>query len=50
MGQDRITKATISLVAKAYIVPEYVGLNNNTKRRISKGKVSFTEDKSLSGN
>ena len=35
MGQDRITKATISLVAKAYIVPEFVGLNNNTKRTIS---------------
>ena len=50
MGQDRITKATISLVAKAYIVPEYVGLNNNTKRRISKGKVVFTEDPTLSGN
>ena len=50
MGQDRITKATISLVAKAYIVPEYIGLNNNTKRRISKGKVVFTEDPTLSGN
>lgn len=49
MGQDRITKATISLVAKAYIVPEFVGLNNNTKSTISIGKVSFTEDKSLSG-
>ena len=49
MGQDRITKATISLIAKAYIVPEYVGLNNNTKRRISKGKVVFSEDPSLSG-
>ena len=49
MGQDRITKATISLIAKAYIVPEFVGLNNNTKRTISVGKVSFTEDKSLSG-
>ena len=49
MGQDRITKATISLIAKAYIVPEFVGLNNNTKRTISIGKVSFTEDKSLSG-
>ena len=49
MGQDRITKATISLIAKAYIVPEFVGLNSNTKRTISIGKVSFTEDKSLSG-
>ena len=49
MGQDRITKATISLVAKAYIVPEFVGLNNNTKRRISKGKAVFTEAPSLSG-
>ena len=50
MGQDRITKATISLIAKAYIVPEFVGLNNNTKRRISKGKVVFSEDPTLSGN
>jgi len=49
MGQDRITKATISLVTKAYIVPEYVGLNNNTKRTVSIGKVSFSEDPSLSG-
>ena len=49
MGQDRITKATISLIAKAYIVPEFVGLNNNTKRTISVGKAVFTEDKSLSG-
>jgi len=49
MGQDRITKATISLIAKAYIVPEFVGLNNNTKRTISIGKAVFTEDKSLSG-
>ena len=49
MGQDRITKATISLVAKAYIVPEFVGLNNNTKRKISKGKAVFTEDPGLSG-
>tara|TARA_B100001564_G_C20566654_1_gene636348 strand:+ start:141 stop:980 length:840 start_codon:yes stop_codon:yes gene_type:complete len=49
MGQDRITKATISLVTKAYIVPEYVGLNNNTKRTVSIGKVSFAEDPSLSG-
>ena len=50
MGQDRITKATISLIAKAYIVPEFVGLKNNTTRRISKGKVVFTEDPTLSGN
>ena len=49
MGQDRITKATISLVTKAYIVPEYVGLNNNTKRTVSIGKVSFAEDPSLAG-
>ena len=49
MGQDRITKATISLIAKAYIEPEFVGLNNNTKRTISVGKAVFTEDKSLSG-
>jgi hypothetical protein len=39
MGQDRITRANISLTAKAYIVPEYAGISNNTKRKISVGKV-----------
>jgi hypothetical protein len=41
MGQDRITRANISLTAKAYIVPEYAGISNNTKRRISVGKVMW---------
>lgn len=49
MGQDRITRANINLTTKAYIVPEYVGTENNTKRRISVGKVSFSESPSLSG-
>jgi hypothetical protein len=39
MGQDRITRANISLTAKAYIMPEYAGISNNTKRKISIGKV-----------
>lgn len=41
MGQDRITKANITLTTKAYIVPEYVGVENNTKRKVSVGKVSW---------
>ena len=50
MGQDRITKASINLTAKAYIVPEYAAMSNNTKRRISIGKVSWGESPKLGGN
>ena len=50
MGQDRVTKASINLTAKAYIVPEYVANTNNTKRRISVGKVSWGESSKLGGN
>ena len=50
MGQDRITKASINLTAKAYIVPEYAAVTNNTKRRISVGKVSWGESPKLGGN
>lgn len=50
MGQDRITKASINLTAKAYIVPEYAAATNNTKRRISVGKVSWGESPKLGGN
>jgi hypothetical protein len=50
MGQDRITKASINLTAKAYIVPEYAAVTNNTKRRISIGKVSWGESPKLGGN
>ena len=50
MGQDRITKASINLTAKAYIVPEYAAVTNNTKRRVSVGKVSWGENPTLSGN
>jgi len=50
MGQDRITKASINLTAKAYIVPEYAAMSNNTKRRISVGKVSWGEGPKLGGN
>jgi len=50
MGQDRITKANINLTAKAYIVPEYTAMVNNTKRRISVGKVSWGESPKMGGN
>ena len=50
MGQDRITKANINLTAKAYIVPEYAAMANNTKRRISVGKVSWGDSPKLGGN
>ena len=49
MGQDRITRANINLTTKAYIVPEYAAMENNTKRKISIGKVSFGESPKLSG-
>ena len=50
MGQDRVTKASISLTAKAYIVPEFVGMTNNTKRRVSVGKISWNQSPKLGGN
>lgn len=50
VGQDRITKASINLTAKAYIVPEYAAMTNNTKRRVSVGKVSWGESPKLGGN
>jgi len=50
MGQDRITKASINLTTKAYIVPEYTAMRNNTQRRVSLGKVSWGESPSLDGN
>ena len=50
MGQDRITRANINLVAKAYIVPEYAAMTNNTKRKFSIGKVSWGENPKLGGN
>ena len=50
MGQDRITRANINLTTKAYIVPEYVGVSNNTKRKVSVGKVSWGESPKLGGN
>ena len=50
MGQDRVTKASINLTAKAYIVPEYAANTNNTKWRISVGKVSWGESSKLGGN
>ena len=43
MGQDRVTKANITLTTKAYIIPEYAGTTNNTKRIVSVGKVSWGE-------
>ena len=49
MGQDRISKATIGLTAKAYIVPEYKGTTPNTKRRFSVGKISWGENPKLGG-
>ena len=50
VNEDRITRANITLTAKAYIVPEYVGMANNTKRRFSVGKVSWGESPKMGGN
>jgi hypothetical protein len=50
VNEDRITRANITLTAKAYIIPEYSGMVNNTKRRFSVGKVSWGDSPKLSGN
>lgn len=42
VGEDRVVKANVNLTTHAYIIPEYGGLENNTKRRISVGKVSWS--------
>ena len=31
-NDDRIVRATVNLVTKAYIVPEYTGIKNNNRR------------------
>ncbi len=46
---DRIVRASITLVSKAYIVPEFVGMNPNNRKVYSVGKISFTENPQLSG-
>ena len=48
-GDDRIVRASITLVSKAYIVPEFVGMNPNNRKVYSVGKISFTENPQLSG-
>lgn len=50
VNEDRITRANINLTAKAYIVPEYASMVNNTKRRFSVGKVYWGENPKLGGN
>ena len=50
MGQDRVTKANVNLTVKAYILPEYAGVTNNTKRKVSVGKILWGENSSLGGN
>ena len=50
VNEDRITRANITLTTKAYIVPEYASMVNNTKRRFSVGKVSWGENPKLGGN
>jgi len=48
-GDDRIVRASITLVSKAYIVPEFAGMNPNNRKIYSVGKISFTENPQLSG-
>ena len=48
-GDDRIVRASITLVSKAYIVPEFAGMNPNNRKVYSVGKISFTENPQLSG-
>jgi hypothetical protein len=50
VNEDRITRANITLTTKAYIVPEYASMVNNTKRKFSVGKVSWGENPKLGGN
>lgn len=47
LGQDRITKAEITLQVKAYLLPEFAGIRNNTKKMFSVGKIIFNENYNL---
>jgi len=49
-NDDRIVRATVNLVTKAYIVPEYAGIKNNNRKMNSIRKILFEENRKLSGN
>jgi len=49
-NDDRIVRATVNLVTKAYIVPEYTGIKNNNRKMNSIRKILFEENRKLSGN
>jgi hypothetical protein len=49
INDDRIVRASITLVTKAYIIPEYAGMIPNNKKIYSVGKIIFNESPKLSG-
>ena len=49
INDDRIVRASITLVTKAYIIPKYAGMIPNNKKIYSVGKIIFNENPKLSG-
>ena len=46
-NEDRIVKASITLVTKAYVIPEFVGIKNNNRKMYSVQKILFQENSQL---
>ena len=46
-SDDRIVRASINLVTKAYIVPEWVGVKNNNRKVYSIGRIVFDENQNM---
>lgn len=47
IGDDRIVRASINLITKAYIVPEWVGIKNNNRKVYSIGRIVFGENQNM---
>ena len=47
VGEDRIVKSEITLQVKAYLLPEFAGIQNNTRKTYSVGKIIFNESYDL---
>jgi hypothetical protein len=47
VGEDRIVKSEITLQVKAYLLPEFAGVRNNTRKTFSVGKIIWNESYDL---
>ena len=47
VGEDRIVKSEVTLQVKAYLLPEFAGVKNNTRKTYSVGKIIWNESYDL---